>query len=150
MIYSLMCMRTTIIFSTAWKVSKYGVTCCPYFPVFGLNKEIYSRNFIKKETLTQVFSCEFFKIAKSKFSYRTPSVAASASIEVLIKIKCNFYICKLVFYFIVWFKFSSAWFYLQWKCTKEREKKLTGKNLNVHRQLFKNVICIFWILYCLI
>ena len=30
-----------IIFTnTAWKVSKYGVFSGPYFPVFGLNKEI--------------------------------------------------------------------------------------------------------------
>ena len=26
---------------TAWKVSKYGVISGPYFPVFGLNTEIY-------------------------------------------------------------------------------------------------------------
>ena len=35
-------------------------------------------NFIKKETLTQVFSCEFCKISKNTFFYRTPPVAASA------------------------------------------------------------------------
>ena len=29
-----------------------------------------------KQTLAQVFSCEFFKISMSNFSYRTPSVAA--------------------------------------------------------------------------
>ena len=29
-------------------------------------------NFIKKETLSQVFSCEFCEISKSTFSYRTP------------------------------------------------------------------------------
>ena len=29
-----------------------------------------------KETLAQVFSCEFCKISKSTFSYRTPPVAA--------------------------------------------------------------------------
>ena len=34
-------------------------------------------NFIKKETLTQVFSCEFCEISKNTFSYRTPPVAAS-------------------------------------------------------------------------
>ena len=34
-------------------------------------------NFIKKETLSQVFSCEFCKIYKNTFSYRTTSVAAS-------------------------------------------------------------------------
>ena len=34
-------------------------------------------NFIKKETLAQVFSYEFCKISKNTFSYRTPPVAAS-------------------------------------------------------------------------
>ena len=29
---------------TAWKVSQYGVFSGPYFPVFSLNKEIYSVN----------------------------------------------------------------------------------------------------------
>ena len=33
-------------------------------------------NFIKKETLAQVFSCEFCEISKNTFSYRTPPVAA--------------------------------------------------------------------------
>ena len=30
---------------TAWKVSKYGVFSGPYFPVLGLNTEIYGVNF---------------------------------------------------------------------------------------------------------
>ena len=34
-------------------------------------------NFIKKETLAQVFSCEFCEISKNTFFYRTPLVAAS-------------------------------------------------------------------------
>ena len=34
-------------------------------------------NFIKKETLAQVFSCEFYEISKNTFSYRTAPVAAS-------------------------------------------------------------------------
>ena len=33
--------------------------------------------FIKKETLPQVFSCEFCEISKNTFSNRTPPVAAS-------------------------------------------------------------------------
>ena len=33
--------------------------------------------FIEKETLAQVFSCEFSEISKNTFSYRTPPVAAS-------------------------------------------------------------------------
>ena len=34
-------------------------------------------NFIKKETLAQVFSCEFCKISKNIFFHTTPPVAAS-------------------------------------------------------------------------
>ena len=34
-------------------------------------------NFIKKETLAQVFSCEFYEISKNTFFYRTPLVATS-------------------------------------------------------------------------
>ena len=41
-----------------------------------------SCNFIKKETLAQVFSCEFCEISKNTFSYRTPPVAASEYWEV--------------------------------------------------------------------
>ena len=42
-----------------------------------LNKVAGLCNFIKKETLAQVFSCEFCEISKNTFSYRTPLVAAS-------------------------------------------------------------------------
>ena len=35
-------------------------------------------NFIKKESLAQVLSCEFCEISKSTFFYRTPLVAAFA------------------------------------------------------------------------
>ena len=35
-------------------------------------------NFIKKETLAQVFSCKFCEISKDTFSHRTPQVATSA------------------------------------------------------------------------
>ena len=34
-------------------------------------------NFIKKESLEQVFSCEFCEISKKTFFYGTPPVAAS-------------------------------------------------------------------------
>ena len=42
----------------------------------------------------------------------------------------------------------SAQFYFLANCTKERGKKVTGKNLNVDRQFFKEVICIFSMLLC--
>ena len=37
-----------------------------------------THNFIKNETLAQVFSCELCEISKNTFSYRTPPVAASS------------------------------------------------------------------------
>ena len=36
-------------------------------------------NFIKKETLAQLFSCEFCKIFKNILFYKTPLVATSVS-----------------------------------------------------------------------
>ena len=49
------------------------------FSVVPLHKNATEKscNFIKKETLAQVFSCEFFEVSKNTFSYRTPLVAAS-------------------------------------------------------------------------
>ena len=43
--------------------------------VAGLRSE--ACNFIKKETLTQVFSGELCEISKNTFFYRTPPIAAS-------------------------------------------------------------------------
>ena len=37
-------------------------------------------NFIKKDTLAQVFSCEFWEISKNTFSYRASPLAASEPI----------------------------------------------------------------------
>ena len=41
--------------------------------------------FIKNETLTQVFSCEFWEIFKNSFLYRTPPVAAFRKLPIFIK-----------------------------------------------------------------
>ena len=38
---------------------------------------------VKKETLAQVFSCEFCEISNNIFSYRTPPVAASRTFNLL-------------------------------------------------------------------
>ena len=38
-------------------------------------------NFIKKETLAQVFSCKFCKICKNTFSFRAPPVAPSPFLQ---------------------------------------------------------------------
>ena len=49
------------------------------FSVIPLHKNATEKsyNFIKKETLVRVFSCEFWEISKNTFSHRTPPVAAS-------------------------------------------------------------------------
>ena len=44
-------------------------------------------NFIKKEALAQVFSCEFCEIFKNTFFHRTPLVAASLH-TYLLEIEC--------------------------------------------------------------
>ena len=41
------------------------------------NHRLETCNFIKEETLTQVFFCEFCEIYKNTFYYRTPLIAAS-------------------------------------------------------------------------
>ena len=38
---------------------------------------LFNCNFIKKETLAQVFSCEFCEISKNTFLHKTPLIAAS-------------------------------------------------------------------------
>ena len=43
-------------------------------------------NFIKKETLAQVSSCESCKISKYDFTYRTPLVAASSLVQPITKV----------------------------------------------------------------
>ena len=51
-------------------------TCARVYFLIKLQAQAY--NFIKKETLAQVFSGEFCESSKNTFSYRTPPVAASA------------------------------------------------------------------------
>ena len=50
-------------------------------------------NFIKKESLAQMFSCEFCEISKNTFFYRTPPVAAS---KTRTKELCFGFLCKVL------------------------------------------------------
>ena len=52
-------------------------------------------NFIKKEALAQVFSCEFCKISKNTFSYRTPPVAPVAAVPPVAAL-------NIINYILVW------------------------------------------------
>ena len=47
----------------------------------GTSSRLEVFNFIKKETLAQVFSCEFCEISKNTFLSRTPPVAASVKVQ---------------------------------------------------------------------
>ena len=47
--------------------------------------KLQAYNFIKNESLAQVFSCEFCKISKSTIFYRKPLVAASAHERLILK-----------------------------------------------------------------
>ena len=59
-------MSTTVItHNTAWKVSKYGVISGPYFPVFGLNTEIYG---VKPPTIYFKANNPIYKSRLSKHS----------------------------------------------------------------------------------
>ena len=49
------------------------------FLLIKLHAPVSACNFIKKDTLVQMFSCEFCEISKNTFSYRTSLVAASSS-----------------------------------------------------------------------
>ena len=57
-------------------------------------------NFIKKESLAQVFSCEFCEISKSTYFYRTPLVAASGDYHknLLIKLSENKNVYAVIHY----------------------------------------------------
>ena len=44
---------------------------------FLIKLQVEAFNFIKKETLIQVFSCEFCEISKDSFSYKTLPMATS-------------------------------------------------------------------------
>ena len=48
---------------------------------FLIKLQVEACNLIKKETLAQVFSCEFWEISKNTFFHRTPLVAASKKVQ---------------------------------------------------------------------
>ena len=60
------------------------------FPVFLFHLSVEMKQavvlacyFVEKETLQQVFSCEFWEISRNTFSYRKPQVAASGRWKII-------------------------------------------------------------------
>ena len=80
-------------------------------------------------------SCSFLFALHLDWSFNT-SVAK--------KIKCSFYICKIVFHFSLWLKLSTFFsMVLDFLEMHNRcGKKLTGKKLNVDRKFFKGELCV--------
>ena len=60
------------------RISQYSQenTCARVSFLIKLQSQAWACNFIKKETLAHVFSCEFCEIFRCSFFYRTPPVAA--------------------------------------------------------------------------
>ena len=56
----------------------YQIGIFEKFTKFAGRDLCWSRFFIKKKTLTQMFSCKFFEIFKTTFLKRTPPVASPA------------------------------------------------------------------------
>ena len=82
---------------------------------------------IKKETLVQVFSCEFFESSQNTFSYRPPPVAASDSFKCLFVSSHTLHF-KLFTSTSTLFKSSFSAFNFVFRCsflktTKRKEKK---------------------------
>ena len=67
---------SSVIFSSKVNIINYSLLSRSTRPdVFckkGVLRNFAACNFIKKETLAQVFSCQFCEISKNTFSYRTP------------------------------------------------------------------------------
>ena len=69
-------------------------------------------NFIKKETLTKVFSCEYYEISKNTFRYRTAPVAASVVTSIKIE-GFSYRFSTLISLGLIWFMLSFSdllWF----------------------------------------
>ena len=54
---------------------------------FLIKLQVEACNFIKKETLAQVFSCEFCKVSKSNFSTKQLRVTASDKYLIFLSIR---------------------------------------------------------------
>ena len=69
-------------------------------------------NFIKNETLTKVFSCEYCEISKNTFCYRTAPVAASVVTSIKIE-GFSYRFSTLISLGLIWFMLSFSdllWF----------------------------------------
>ena len=93
-------------------------------------------NFIKKETLAQVFSSEYCEISKNIFSYRTPPMAASVDSDLKIKLNGNrLYEAASVNYFGIQIDKRVRW--------KQKINRFMLNNVNTNAAKIKRDI--YWI-----
>ena len=69
-----------------------------------ISENSQKNNFTKKETLAQVFSCEFWEISKTTFFHRAPPVAVVSErwlepYTILTSIFCLFFCCLFIIKF---------------------------------------------------
>ena len=87
-------------------------------------------------SLTQVFPCEFRKISKDTFSYRTPPVAASALSSKMLLLETSFILKKLMAK-------------NNWLCVQiERSRLICQKVDNFGLEKIKKIYT-FWVEYCI-
>ena len=69
---------------------------------FFFNKVAGPSNFMKKETLAQVFSSEFCEISKNSFCYRTSPVAASGAWKITVIFHFQPFLLVLFHVYMLW------------------------------------------------
>ena len=79
------CKKTHLPFPTFKMFFFIQLFYCSRPHVF-CRKGVLTCNCIKKETLAQLFSCEFCELPKNNCFYRTPPVAASCCLYVPVKV----------------------------------------------------------------
>ena len=100
-------------------------------------------NFIKKQILAQVFSCEFCEISKNTIFYRTPPVAASElhySLDwdyIWINSRPNFLLLLLLLLLLLfWNNFETIRLYYKKDNQKFKHFRITKKCLNFGISLY--------------
>ena len=83
-------LLSSMFLEMQWNAVTKEISICDSSKSYFSNQSFRSCNFIKKETLTEVFSCEFCEICKNTFFYGKPLVPASGRYNAL----CSCFPCS--------------------------------------------------------
>ena len=106
------------------------IKCKSFFLFLFVQLFLSNCNFIKNETLAQVFSCEFCKISKNTFLHKTPLVAPSVLSYFMVFFTCKSYFTDTLKYFKQFFLQKLAFKALEHFCSL-----VTGEGI---KYVFKN------------